>query len=548
MKKIFQPAVIIGFVSMALFIQAQEMPVILKAMYDEQQRSMKELKLDGHETPFYISYDINDLKTHYFSATAGALLQSGFRPIRSKIMRILVGGYEFNDESLDNDIFTNPKPNEIELPLEDDYAGIRRSLWVTTDAIYRSAAQHFKENQNTLKEKGKELKDLPHRTFAKVTPQQVNQFKSFPEVDKIQYENYVRKVSEYFRSIPEIYTSSVALNIIQGNRYYLNSEGTSAVTPISNIILQIRAAKDHKIGSNRDKVFYYSSLDKLPTVEQLTEELKTFTAMVIDKKDIARVEEEYTGPVLFMGQAVGEVMASLLFGRESLMANNNLDVDNQSRFENTTSLENRIGKVIVSESMNVKAKPKLKTFDGLELMGSFDIDDEGVTPPNELVLIEKGVLKTLLNDRSLTKPDQTANGHASGPGVIEITFDGNLKIEALKQQLLSKAKEEGFGYAYIIKKISFRGMGDTEMYRVDVATGKEELVKEGRPAALLLKNLRKAKASGDKLKAYNFPMGGNNMVSFICPEALMLEDIEIVPVRLKEQEDEETVFVEMPKR
>src|SRR6185436_20550345 len=112
----------------------------------------------------------------------------------------------------------------------------------------------------------------------------------------------------------------------------------------------------------------------------------------------------YSGPVLFIGQAVGEVMASLLFGRESLMANNNLDVEKGARFENTSSLENRIGKVIVSESMNVKAKPKLKTFDGVELMGSFEIDDEGVTPPNELTLIEKGVLKTLLNDRSLTKP------------------------------------------------------------------------------------------------------------------------------------------------
>src|SRR6185436_4396024 len=174
---------------------AQEVPIILKAMIDEQQRSMKELRLEGHEAPFYISYDVNDLKTYYFSASSGALLQSGSRALRSKNTRILVGGYEFNDESLDNDIYTNPKPNEIPMPLEDDYIGIRRSLWVTTDAIYRSAAQHFKENQNTLKEKGKELKDLPHRTFAKVSPQKVNQLKNFPEPDLAQYENLVRKLS-----------------------------------------------------------------------------------------------------------------------------------------------------------------------------------------------------------------------------------------------------------------------------------------------------------------------------------------------------------------
>ncbi len=527
---------------------AQEnMPVILKAMYDEQQRSMKELRLEGHDAPFYISYDITDLKTYFFSATSGALLQSGSRAVRSKNMRILVGGYEFNDESLDNDIFTNPQPNEIAMPLEDDYDGIRRSLWVTTDAIYRSAAQHFKENQNTLKEKGKELKDLPHRSFAKVASQQVNLFKNFPAVDKTQYENYVRKLSEYFRSNPEIYSSNVSLNIIQGNRYYLNSEGTSAITPVSNIFLQIRAAKDHKATSNKELQLNYLSIEKLPTLTELTEELKTFTDAVTQMKATPKLEEDYAGPVLFTGQAVSEVMAALLFGRENLMANNNLDVDNRQRYENTSSLENRIGKIIVNESMTVKAKPKLKTFQGTELMGSFEIDDEGVTPPDELILIDKGVLKTLLNDRSLTKPDQTANGHASGPGVIEITFEGNQNDQALKQMLLSKAKEEGFSYAYLIKKISARGMGESEIYRVEVSSGKEERITDAQIAGLQLKSLRKAKASTDKLNAYNLPMGGNNLVSFICPGSLLLEDIEIVLSRMKETEEEEVVFVEVPK-
>lgn len=525
---------------------AQEAPIILKAMYDEQQRSMKELRLEGHEAPFYISYDINDLNTYFFSATSGALLQSGARPIRSKNMRILVGNYEFNDETLDNNIFTNPQPNEIALPLEDDYAGIRRSLWVTTDAIYRSAAQHFKENQNILKEKGKELKDLPHRSFAKVAPQQVHLYKKFPIVDLQQYENYVRKLSEYFRGIPEVYTSSVSLNIIQGNRYYLNSEGTSAITPVSTIFLQIRAAKDHKISSYKEIERYYSSLERLPTVEQLSDELKLFVATISEEKSKSKLEEDYNGPVLFTGQVVGEVLASLLFGRETLVASNNLDVDNNSRYENTASLENRIGKNIVSESMTVKAKPNLKNFQGTELMGSFEIDDEGVTPPDELVLIEKGVLKNLLNDRSLLKPDQTANGHANGPGVIEISFDGNLTSQSIKQLLLSKAKEEGFSYAYRINKGS-TGASETEYFRIDVATGVEERISDAQLAGLQLKSLRKAKGGSDKFNAYNIPLGGNNLASFICSQAILLEGIDIMAVRLKKTEEEEEIFVEMPK-
>ena len=538
---------VVAVLSSGLLLAQSTMPIILKAMHDEQQRSIKELRLENLDAPFYISYDINDVKSYFFSASSGALMQSGTRPVRSKNMRVLVGDYEFNDESLDNNIFTAPKPNEIALPLEDDYEGIRRSLWVTTDAIYRSAAQHFKENQNTLREKGKELKDLPHRTFAKVTPQVVNQFKVFPEIDKVKYEDYVRKLSNYFRSVPEIFNSNVSLSIVQGNRYYLNSEGTSAITPISNITINIRATKDHKMTSWRDKTLFYSTLENLPTPEQLNGEFKLFVDMVADKKENVRLEEDYTGPVLFMGQAVAEISAALLFGRETLVAGNSLEVENRARIENTTSLENRIGKLIVSESMTVKAKPKLKTFNGVELMGTFEIDDEGVTPPDEVVLIEKGILKTLLNDRSLTKADQTTNGHANGPGVIEISFDGNQNTQAIKQILINKAKEEGLGYAYIIKKLSMRGMGDGEYYRINVATGVEERVSEIRPSSIQLKNLKKAKGNTDKLQAYNFPMGNSNMVSFICPEALLMEDIELVPMRIKEPDDEESIFVEKPK-
>jgi hypothetical protein len=42
-------------------------------------------------------------------------------------------------------------------------------------------------------------------------------------------------------------------------------------------------------------------------------------------------------------------------------------------------------------------------------------------------------------------------------------------------------------------------------------------------------------------------MSGNNMVSFICPEALLIEDVDVIPSRMKEPEDEAAFFVEPPK-
>src|SRR5688500_17283590 len=74
---------------------------ILRAMKDELTRSVTELKLPGQGKPFFIMYGISNQRSYSISGTLGAIIQSDEEPYREKTtVRILVGDYEFNDESL----------------------------------------------------------------------------------------------------------------------------------------------------------------------------------------------------------------------------------------------------------------------------------------------------------------------------------------------------------------------------------------------------------------------------------------------------------------
>lgn len=560
----------------------EEQPIILKAMQDEQQRSMKELKLDGHEPPFYISYSINDSKKYFYSASMGSLVRSDSTTYRGKNTRVLVGDYDFNDESLDNNIFSSRLPSEIDLPLEDDYAGIRRSLWVTTDGIYRSAAKHFKENKNLLKEKGKPLSEIPHRRFARVQPQQVNHYKNFETLNHSSLESYVKELSGYLKNQQGVTTAKVMLSVTRGHQYFANTEGTWYITPSETILLNITVATGFGWLNTKQFSGYYPNLSSLPSVDQmkeLNEFLKSENKTSENKKIENKIKEDYTGPILFTNQIAAKTFMALFY-RDGLIANNNLEVENRYRIENPSAFENKIGKQVVAESITIKAKSKLNRFGNIPLLGSYEVDKEGVAPPDEILLIKNGVLTNLLNDRSLTKVDQQANGHADGPGVIEVTCEDSQNIDELKKILITKAREEGNDYAYMTKDISlgylntsshlgpmgmglewmddFRmfemglgaGFGSIQFIRIDLATGNEEIVSDMNLQNISIKNFKKIRASNGPLKAYNLPMGfgSRNVISVMCPEAILLEGLELTPNRLIEPEAKESVFVDPPKK
>src|SRR5690606_22073989 len=157
-----------------------------------------------------------------------------------------------------------------------------------------------------------------------------------------------------------------------------------------------------------------------------------------------------------------------------------------------------------------------------------------------------GGLKSLLNDRTITHPSQTANGFSSGPGVLEITIKEKLSEAALKKKLIEEAKEQGLEFALILRQSTFL-MGLVNVYKVSVADGKEELVRNALLDDLNAKVLRRIIAASEQQAAYN--LGGSNymgqnqgpFVSYIVPTAVLVKEMEVKPFDMPTLKEEEFV-------
>lgn len=546
-KKISTLAVTFSLMTGVASLAQEKENVIMTAMKDELKRSM-DIRETGYDKPFFISYSITDLTNYTAYASLGGIIQSGETRNRAKGVRVLVGNYEFNDESLDNNTQSEPSSREIQLPQDDDYFGIRRALWTTTDVVYKGAAQKYRKHQNTIKEQNKKLSELPHRTFAKTPVTIYNKQRQPYTFDQKKVDEYCRKISAVFINYPELESSDAMISVSQGTYYFVNSEGTMVVRPYHMAVLQCRAQLKTDMGEPLEENFTHYALtwENLPPVDSLIKQAESICVKLRSQQKAIALEEEYTGPVLLLGSSVADVFASTLFSfRESLVASNAIMSTTDLRPEAPGSMDARIGKSIIDNTITVKAVPKQNKYGAIDLLGSYDVDDEGVVPPDELILVEKGILKNLLNDRSLTREGQTPNGHATGPAVIDVSSSKTASIAALKASLIEAARNAGLEFALVVKENGGVTERMAEIWKVDLETGSESLMRSAQLGNLSLKDLRKIRGISAGRQVRSLPAGDGNLASFIVPEAMLLENVDVVPLKLPYLEKEEE-FVSSP--
>jgi hypothetical protein len=232
--------------------------VILRAMKDELDRSMKELAMESFDKPFYIAYSLDDRDFFTIMAQMGSLVRTSHSPSRSSNVRLLVGDYSFNDESLDGSTGGVSDGNDVPLPVDNDYSGIRRSFWAMTDYVYKGAARQYKQNKQTLTDKKKPLEETPHRSFAKLPPVSVLETARPFNMDVKKMEAFVTSISAEFLNFPDLENSMVYVYIASGNKYFVNSEGTSSRTPVQIASIYLTASFKTSQGEtlNEELVYY----------------------------------------------------------------------------------------------------------------------------------------------------------------------------------------------------------------------------------------------------------------------------------------------------
>lgn len=482
-----------------------------------------------------------------------------------------------------------------ELPLDDDYYGIRRTLWLSTDGEYKKVAELFSRKLTILKQQTLSAEDsLPD--FCKVNKTLLNipNNRKF-DFNKADWEKTAIELSSLFSNYKDIFHSSVTINFFDADVYFINSEGTEIEQPITIAAVSAKASTMANDGEplSDDVTYYEITLGELPSLDIMKKDVQNMADKLVSLKTAPVFEDSYTGPVLFEDQAAAEIFNQRLFtsnggivaNRKGIYANPQIMMFMSQTADK--SMEDKMNHKIVASSLTIKDEPKMNTFQGKNLIGSFAADAEGVIP-EDLTLVDKGTLKSMLNGRTPALNSATTNGHngytfighslmpATGPAVASITADETSSLNDLKSKLIAKAKDEDLKYAYIVKKVKSSSAGGDEglsiasimtfasgmqkkgglskpieIYRVNVADGKEELVRSSQMSGFNVASLKKllgasgtpyvyntlhADQGGGMSGMFSFAIGFSSAyegglsgkpISIIAPNALLVDEVDI---------------------
>lgn len=527
--------------------RAQESPIV-SAMRDELARSMKQLRMKDEPPPYYIEYELEDRMSTRVTARLGALIEDLWAPSRSLRVEVRVGDYGF-----DNSLFNAPDRGTgvIQLqadgstvaPLDNDYDAIRRQLWVATDAAYKRAVNVFARKKAAFQNRAMTdvmpdfSREKPEETVLQGVPATLVN-RAWPE--------RVRQLSALFNGASDIDTSDVSAADTRGTRYYMNSEGFRAVSPMEMSSVRVFADARAEDGMTvRDAVTWTERrLEDMPPAAEMIAKTREFVTRVQETRR-ATFGEEYTGPVLVEGQAAAELIAQTLV--PAMLARRPPEGQNPGRGggggPQLTPFLRRIGLRVLSEPFSASDTPSLKEFNGRPVPGAYAVDDVGVRP-KDVSLVEKGRLITLLTGRTPLKGLPQSNGHWRNggvqAGVFQLQSNTPMPAAQLRRAYLDLLKTQDKPWGYIVRAVAnpSDGLGGggpqvgpiiLQAVKVNQA-GREEMVRGIRFGTVAPAMFRDLMDGSSERLLYSYRVGGVDAVSVIVPN-LIFEELEIQRTR-----------------
>ena len=499
--------------------QTQDDVTIFTAMGDEQART-KELMLPMANKPFYVSYALSISRQFSVEATLGSVLSSINLPLHLMgSAQVLVGDYKRTSDLHHMGHFLR-----VDIGGEVDYNAIRFGFWMASDQGYKMALQDYSAKKAYLDANPYELADnlpdlLPTPSVEKLIHEKPPYISGISEI-----ENVVRELSAVFKNYKEVIGSSVSL---QGNEmtfYKLTTEQVAIKQPLDFVELYVEGTVVTKEGEYiRDSyILLAPSVSALPSLEHLKQLVSGFAQRLMDLKNAEVLPEDYSGPVLFENEAVRQILVENLLGNNGGLC--------------TTSFEDKIGKKLLDPRLSVVNYSSMAEYMNLPLLGNYTVDAEGVIPEEEMLLVEKGVLKKVLNGRIPTEKVRYTTGssrfipargdvvYVTAPGTLHVKADGGLKPEAMRKALLKAAKEAKSDYAYIVRRLAGSA---SLLYRVDVKTGTETQVRFGKVAPVNMSKLKNIREICSQEKVHNLLLDKGALVSVIYPSSMLLNNMDI---------------------
>ncbi|HEY5452979.1 MAG TPA: metallopeptidase TldD-related protein [Polyangia bacterium] len=529
---------------------------VRKAMEDELARSMKDLHMgDDEPHPYFIAYTISDMDQATTSATLGAVTAA--HAYRGRLLRTEI---RVGDANFDNTNFEGGANVEA-IPIEDDYAALRREIWLRSDESYKNAVETLARKRSAAAGQASADEDDGVGDFSPQTAAHVEVPFTASTADPGELRETVRKLSLILASFPEIYGSHVTGTNAIVRRRLATSEGSWVDDNQRTLRIDVVADTQADDGMKLRSFVPFSAVDMagLPPFAEMEKAVRAMAKELVAARQ-APIATSGAGAVLFEGPAAAQIVKILLGDQlggtpPPKTASAGSDDGGQQ-----SVLAGKLGQRVAAPILSLVDDPLLAAAPGkAAVFGSYRVDDEGVAA-QRVSLIEKGVLKSLLMSRTPRKEITRSNGHGRAPRFAGVRAHvGTLVLTGAKGQkraemiaALDKIAKGGGVTTYIVRLLDDGSIpgGDADdltalfsfgggshgpppirpliVYRV--AHGKETLVRGVTLENLLPRSFKEIAATGNEPVVYNYQDGGggfSGVPSTIIAPALLFPDVDI---------------------
>ena len=365
--------------------------------------------------------------------------------------------------------------------------------------------------------------------FSQEKPSQSVQDSARLQVDLDKWKQMARSTSNLFRSDPDLESSETLLHFRVVNHYFVNSEGTVTRNGQTVYTYAFEGSAQAPDGMliERSHAYVVSNPGELPTADEIQKEAEKMIATFKALSSAPLVEDDYHGPVLFSADA-----ATALF--ERLLVNNILGIRPEIgsparvRGDFASYYKSRV----LPDFFTVVDDPRPQKADGLTLLGSYEVDDEGVQAA-PVTVIDKGILTNYLTGREPIRDFPNSNGHgrvalfgAPRPQISNLIFKASngVPFDELKNKLIQMCKDQGRPYGYYVETTGVR-LAPRLLWRVYVSDGHMELVRGAVINQLDTRSLRSdIVAAGNDEYVYNRT---EPLSSSIVAPSLLFDELEV---------------------
>jgi len=428
--------------------------VVLSAAKAELSRSLDQFRKQP-APPYYLSYEITETQLVDVSGTFGVLTHSGERLRRQVYIDLRVGDYSLdNTRQVRGDRFSGmlDRFSMVEMPVQDDPDAIRAVLWYQTDKKYKKALEQLTtvrtNNQVKIAQEDKSAdwsREEPENTSEPIIP---------VKVDRKVWEEKVRKYTAPFQKYGDLYEADASLSADRETHWFVSSDGSAIQTSQTYYRLFISAFTKAADGMElpRYESFFSFTPDGLPSDAAV---LKIVDKMIADLRalKVAPTVDPYTGPAILSGRATG-VFFHEVFGHR-------IEGHRQKNEDEGQTFKKMVGQSVLPDFLSVYFDPTERRWNGVDLVGSYSYDDEGVKA-RRVTAVENGILKNFLMSRTPIEDFPSSNGHGRAqPGFRPVARQSNLMVvtskstsrEQLKDLLIEQIKKENKPFGLLFDDI-----------------------------------------------------------------------------------------------